>query len=396
MPFTRWKDIFIVKIRRFLGFIIFTIVDFIATKKTNPIIPQTLLLVRVDVLGDYILFRNFIKVLKESDKYRNYKITFCGNQSLRELVEFLDGEYIDDFIWIDREKLVLNISYRYKTLKYINSRGFEIAINPQYSREFFHSDAIVRATNARYRIGFDGDLNNMDKWQKRISNRYYTNLVEAEDSVLFEFYRNKNFFESILGMKLDIKKPYIEIKNSDNKSHKATNNYVVICPGARTKFRQWSPERFAKISDFITSHYRLDILIVGTKSEQKITERVLLNVESKEKIVDLTGKLDFHQFIGIIAKAKLVITNDTGTAHVSAALNTNTLVISNGNHFGRFIPYPDEISANLVAVFPAVIESNRKNRNYLEEKYKYYSDIDINTISINDVERAISEILNNA
>ena len=39
---------------------------------------NTLLFLKLDSIGDYILVRNFIQSIKESDKYKDYEITVCG------------------------------------------------------------------------------------------------------------------------------------------------------------------------------------------------------------------------------------------------------------------------------------------------------------------------------
>lgn len=381
----------VVIIRRIIGFIVFLLVDFVAIKKQMVPVQKTLLIVRVDVLGDYILFRNFIGELKISSQYRGYKITFCGNQALKEFIEFFDGDLIDDFIWLDRERFVLSITYRFRMLRLISTKGFEVAINSQYSREFFHGDAIIRASMAVKRIGSCGDLNNMGRWQKHISDRYYTWLVPAENKTLFEFHRNRDFFENILNVKIALKKPYINtgyIPSTDL----SRQHYIVIHPGARLKYRQWRPENFAKIADFISVEYGFDIIIVGSKNEIESASNVISNIKAKN-VIDLSGKINVIQLTKIISEAKLLIVNDTGTAHISVAVNTPVIVISNGNHYGRFIPYPSEVFENVYAVFPEVIKTSIGDMECIEKKYKYYSNLNINTVTVDAVRQVIRRVI---
>ena len=53
--------------------------------------PNSLLLIRIDAIGDYILFRNYIEVLKNSAKYKDYKITLVGNIAWKSIAEELDS-----------------------------------------------------------------------------------------------------------------------------------------------------------------------------------------------------------------------------------------------------------------------------------------------------------------
>ncbi len=48
--------------------------------------------------------------------------------------------------------------------------------------------------------------------------------------------------------------------------------------------------------------------------------------------------------LDLMNHAALVVSNDTGPAHLSIALGTPTVVIVGGGHIGSFVPYPEGIS----------------------------------------------------
>ncbi len=84
------------KISVILWVILFHFKVFLQLKPT--IKQNTMLLVRLDLIGDYILFRNFIEIIRKSQKYSNYRIVFCGNIIYRDLAESLEASFIDEFI----------------------------------------------------------------------------------------------------------------------------------------------------------------------------------------------------------------------------------------------------------------------------------------------------------
>ena len=84
----------------------------------------------------------------------------------------------------------------------------------------------------------------------------------------------------------------------------------------------------------------LDIVLIGTQSERAETAAVAQVCSGP--VVDLTARLNTEDLPAVIGKAKLVITNDTGTVHIAAALRVPTVCIVGGGHFGRFLPYPEE------------------------------------------------------
>ncbi len=61
---------------------------------------KALCIVRLDVVGDYILTRNFFAPFKEH--YKDYKIVFIGNSILKDLSVIADSPYVDEFIFLDR------------------------------------------------------------------------------------------------------------------------------------------------------------------------------------------------------------------------------------------------------------------------------------------------------
>ena len=67
---------------------------------------STILIIKPDHIGDYILFRNFLIEIKQSEKFQNYKLIVFLNTRVKEIAEYLDAEVVDQFIWVDLEKFV--------------------------------------------------------------------------------------------------------------------------------------------------------------------------------------------------------------------------------------------------------------------------------------------------
>ena len=380
------------KIRNYIKERLFLFIDFCATKKNKNIRSSTLLLVRLDAIGDYTLFRNFIEIFKKSKKYCGYEITLCGNIAWRDLAEDYDKIFFDNFIWIDRRKFTRNPIYRFKELRNINQYGFEIAIQPTYSREFFYGDVVIKASGAKERIGSEGDLSNIVKWQKKISDKYYTILVPATEESIFEFFRNKEFFEYILEEKIELNKPNFKI-NKETVKIPIYNPYTVIFPGAGSKDRRWQSHKFAEVADYVYKRYRYNIIIAGSKTDKMLSEDIKKKTENAN-IINLSGKITLTQLVNLIKNAKMLISNETCTVHIAAAVGTKTICISTGFRFGRFDPYPKEIFNKIIYVYPGVIQKRIHDYKYLAEKYRYVLPPGtINTIPVYKVKQSIDNLL---
>lgn len=86
----------------------------------------------------------------------------------------------------------------------------------------------------------------------------------------------------------------------------------------------------------------------------------------------------------LISESELLISNDTSAIHIAAAVNTHFICITNGNHYGRFFPYPNEVFDKGIYIYPQEIK-DKINLKEVQEKLRYKSDFDINTISSEEV-----------
>jgi ADP-heptose:LPS heptosyltransferase len=379
--------------KKFLKFIILQSLDYLAIKEPRLPREKTLLLVRLDAIGDYILFRNFLEIIRNSHRYKDYNITLCGNRAWQDLAETFDNKFVNDFIWIDKKIFIRNIGYRYGVLTDISQRGFEVAIQPNLSREFYFGDAVIRASGAQERIGSSGDLANMEVWQKKISDRYYTKLIPVDNDNLLEFLRNKEFFEKLLGIKIALFKPNINLNHFEG-GKSPTGNYAIIFPGASNELRRWSTDKFAEIAEYLSDKYGLKILIAGSHLEKKFSNKIIYEARNTD-INDITGMTTLSEITKLISQADLVVSNDTSAAHLAVAVNTKIVYLLAGNLLGRFGPYPNNM-AKAYYIYPKeIMEKLDSDFDYLTEKFRYESDLDVNSIKVEEVKRLIDEAMKN-
>ena len=373
-----------------LKLIIYYIVSLLVFS-SKEIKPKSILLIRLDAIGDYVLFRNFIKVLKEGEKYKDYKITLLGNSAWKSLSEELDCEYVNEFIWLDRNKFSKDFFYRYKKLKEITACGYEVVLSPVYSREFFYADAIVRLIYANEKIGSIGDTSNISAWQKNISYGYYTKLVPEKDELMFEFSRSKEFFENLLHVRLDIKKPHIDLKPK-KLPFKLPQKYAILFIGASSSFRKWNIERFARVGEYLKEKHGYEIVLCGAPSDSEDATKFKNNFMGE--YIDLVGKTSLVDLLYVIYNGNIIIANETSAPHFAVALEmTNIFVIYNGNHYGRFTPYPKDISENYHVIYHPKIEKDLDDYEKLSNSYGFGSDLNIDDITKEMVIGKINSII---
>ncbi len=378
-----------VAFRNLVNFIIFLFMDYIIRLRKVETSSKTLLIIRLDSIGDYILFRNFLSVLKDDEKYKDYKFTLCGNSVLKNIAETLDSDVVDDFIWINRNKFLKNILYKYSILKNIYDRGYEVVINSTYTREILFGDQIVKTSNAKKRIGSMGSLDKQSK-VGIFSNRFYTKLIHAADKNYFEFYRNVEFFEELLNKRLDLEKPKIYASTIEDEFN-IEGKYAVIFPGAKDPDRRWSPNNFIEVAKKIIAKSNCKIVIPGGPGEESISKTITSGLNSQH-VLDLTGKNTVAQLVKIISGAELLISNDSVAIHIAAAVGTKFICISSGIYWGRFHPYPKELFSESYFVYPDIVDENISNSHFIE-KLRYTAPTNINNINAEKVCKLIDKIM---
>ena len=123
----------------------------------------------------------------------------------------------------------------------------------------------------------------------------------------------------------------------------AESDFVVLVPGARVEYRRWPIGRFIEVASKIKGN----IVVVGSDSENTLAQEIAANADCN--VVNLCGKTSLPQLGGILARSRLVITNETGTANLSAVVGARTICILGGGDFGSFFPNPHY--ANVISVF---------------------------------------------
>ena len=73
-------------------------------------------------------------------------------------------------------------------------------------------------------------------------------------------------------------------------------------------------------------------------------------------LIDYTGKTSLPQFLSILSAAFCIISVDTGSVHLAAAVQCPVFALFSGLHYGRFAPYPAEIAPRFYPVYPDTIE----------------------------------------
>jgi ADP-heptose:LPS heptosyltransferase len=112
-------------------------------------------------------------------------------------------------------------------------------------------------------------------------------------------------------------------------------NYVCIHPGSQLASRRWPAERFAEVGDALAQG-GCNVVLTGTAAEAPLTRQVAAAM--RHAPIDLAGRTSLGTLGAVIARARLLVCNDTGVSHIAAALRTPSVVICSGADPQRWAP----------------------------------------------------------
>ncbi len=119
-------------------------------------------------------------------------------------------------------------------------------------------------------------------------------------------------------------------------------DYALMHPAAAFTTKTWAAENFARVAEYLRDR-GLKIIAIAAKNERAILE----NLTNQSGVPIITfDDLTLPEITALVSRAKLFVGNDSGIAHIAAAVNTPTVVIfgsSNRDHWRPWTDAPNEI-----------------------------------------------------
>ena len=303
---------------------------------------EKVLIVRLDGIGDYVLFRNVLRFIRNSARYRNANISILGNPLWRNLAESFDADCADNWIWLENrgkffkksiENLVPGLIWRRRVeaaqsslRRRLREMRFDAVISPQPIRDPL-LDRLVSGI-APKTIGVKSGTS-------LETDSLYTELIDA-GVIPFVFERNRVFASRLTSEPCDVK---LEMRHS---KQGLSEKRVFLCLGASHWTKILPTRHYLDVCNLILDQTQHSIFITGTKSDARVANYIVDKCIDASRVTSLVGKLSLAEFAQKISSAICAICNDTGSMHIAAAIGVPVVCIANGI-IGKdaFWPYPD-------------------------------------------------------
>lgn len=161
-----------------------------------------------------------------------------------------------------------------------------------------------------------------------------------------------------------------ELQLTDADRHEAAQAFplmpmqrlVIVHPGSSDPRRRWPTEYFAAVADALAAEGAL-VAVNGTEQEGPLVRAVLAKM--RHRAADLTGRLSLQALCGLIERAAVVVSNDSGPLHLALALSTPCVGIYWLTNLMEACPlrqHPHRAAMSVRVHCPVCGEENRKTR----------------------------------
>ena len=116
----------------------------------------------------------------------------------------------------------------------------------------------------------------------------------------------------------------------------APRGATIIHPGAKSELRRWPPDRFAAVARSLRAAGHR-VLITGSAAEHPLAVRVAAGAGLDARAAPVTG---LAELAALVAHARLLISGDTGIAHLATAYATPSVTLFGPMSPARWGPPP--------------------------------------------------------
>ncbi len=270
---------------------------------------------------------------------------------------FRDVDFIDEILTFEREKSTFKTILEQAEIW--REKQFDLAVLFPNS---FESALTAKISKIPIRFGYAKEgrsflLTNaveVPNWKNaKHEIFYYLNLIAEIENKYFgtktTLENEPHFYLKVSGERKTEARQILTENNID-----LSKKLVAFVAGStNSRAKRWQTESFAALNDKIQSELNANVILIGAKDELEVSLEIFEKTQLKPII--LTGKTNLAEATAILSVCDLLISNDTGPAHVSSALGTKTLVIFGPTNPKTTQPWNSEIIRKDVECSPCML-----------------------------------------
>ena len=242
---------------------------------------------------------------------------------------FADADFVDEILTFEKEKN--SIQTIRKQAKIWRDEKFDLAILFTNS---FQTALLSKLGKVKKRFGYKNEgrsfllTNSFNKpeWKnEKHEIYYYLNLIAEVEK---EYFGKQTTLDTKIKFELAVSKDRREKAKTilENNKVDLTKQTIAFGVGStNSRAKRWQAKSFAKLNDLLQYKFDANVILIGSEDEIDVSNEVA--DKSKHKPINLAGKTSLSEVLAILSEVDLLVSNDMGLAHVSAAVGSKTITI---------------------------------------------------------------------
>jgi heptosyltransferase II len=239
---------------------------------------------------------------------------------------FLDSKSVDEVLTQTQSGL----SSVFGNARDWRARKFDLAILFQNA---FAAAATAFLAGVPRRVGYATDRRGwllttplpLPSWKdERHESFYYLNIIAELDRSLFGT-STVNTADPVFDLTVSDERKRNAATSLAKHSELINKPLAILCPGSvNSRAKRWPAERYAELVDQMIEQ-GMAVALIGSPGELEVSQEVARLAQAPPVV--LTGQTSVAEAVAIISIADVLVTNDTGPAHIAAGVQTPAVVI---------------------------------------------------------------------
>ncbi|OWK43581.1 glycosyltransferase family 9 protein [Fimbriiglobus ruber] len=291
--------------------------------------PRRIALLKPSALGDIVHALPVLTALRE--RFPAAQISWVVNKAYEPLLA--GHPHLTDTIAFDRgafkKSPIRAARYALQFLDALRKRRFDLVIDLQ---GLLRTGLMCAASGAPVRVGFAN--------AREGSRHFYTHRIAVPDADQIHAVDRYWRIASVLGAGGGAKRFVVPLRSEELEAAArdlATlpRPWLALAVGSRWVTKCWPPAHFAELANRARAAFDGSVIFVGVADDTAASAETARALRGP--YLDLTGKTSLPRLAAVLARADVVVANDTGPLHLAAALGrpcvapyTCTLVARHG------------------------------------------------------------------
>ena len=293
-----------------------------------PVAPRKVAVVRASRIGDYICATPALRSLRVA--LPDAEIALIGLPFVRDLV--MRSRHLDRFVefpgFPGMAEQFFDARRALEFFQAMQAEEFDLAV--QLNGSGVYANPFTLMLGARYTVGFiaDGD------WPSRLDAA--CPLPDAGPEVERWLVLTTFLGAPSEGAEMEFPIWRTDLAVAAELLADAARPLIGLQPGSREENKCWPAGRFAEAGRALRDRLGGTIVLLGGPDEEGIAAEI--DSELSGRVLNLAGRTSVPQLGAVVGQLTILLTNDSGPAHIAYALGTPTVTIFGGTDPARWGP----------------------------------------------------------